>query len=496
MSISKEVYNLLQATVGKEWVSDDPAVCEADRYCSLGTGTDEKRRPAVSVLPSSTEEVQAIVKIANKYNIPFLATSTHFTPYVFCEKDDMMFIDLKRINEMKIDFENMYAVVGSGTNFSDLQAELFKKGLFTFLPGCGGQCSVVANTINMGDAPLGWRLGLGYQRLLGIEWVLPNGEILKMGSLSTNDDYFWGEGPGPDLRGLLRGCSGHKSKMGIVTRIGVKVFPFVKEKLEPYGLGCHTFLKLPENRFKWFNIRFNKREDAVKAMIEIGKCELGLVLMTVPPVFMAIARSRGDGCGGYWERWNSMVPKLDPESEMIRVLLYGIGSEKRLAYEENVLMDIVSEFKGSAREGAPRDETNFMAADAICACVVGGKFISEISYESINQAVRYSKGINEITSRYVPRILDDKGTTNWISPYEIGYITKYEGLRMASVENADALNEWRKETHEYAAKAGAYTNIPEPEIFGPVWGNYQIWEEKFKKLFDPNNVSAPEKTRN
>ena len=124
----------------------------------------------------------------------------------------------------------------------------------------------------------------------------------------------------------------------------------------------------------------------------------------------------------------------------MRILLYGAGSNKRLEYEEKVLMDIVSEFHGSAREGPCRDETNFMAADAICACVVGGTFCSEVSYESINHAVRYSLKINEITSKYIPRILDDYGTTNWICPYELGYITKYEGLRMASVENGSALN--------------------------------------------------------
>lgn len=492
MSIPEEVFLKLQGIVGPEWVSNDPAICEADRYCSLSGGGDEKRRPAVSILPASTEEVQAIVKVINQYKIPFLATSSHMTPYVFCEKDDSIFIDLKRMNDMKIDYENMYAVVGSGVTYAALQAELFKKGLLTFMTGSGGQCSVLANNINMGDAPLGWRLGLGYQRLLGVEWVLPDGQLLKTGSFAMNgDDFFWGEGPGPDLRGLLRGCCGHHSTMGIVTKIGVKVFPFVQERLEPYGVGCHTYLKLPENRFKWFNVRFDKREDCVKAIIELGKCEIGLVVMTVPPVFMAIARSRGSGCAGYWETWNSMGSKINTKGEILRVLLYGIGSSKRLAYEQNVLMDIIKDCNGSGREGPPRDESNFMAADAICACVVGGKFISEISYESINQAVKYSVKVNEITSKYIPRILDDYGTTNWISPYEIGYITKYEGLRMSSIENGPVLEKWRQDVHEFAARGGCYTNIPEPELFSPVWGNYQVWEDKFKKVFDPNNVSAP-----
>lgn len=492
MSIPREAYSALQSIVGPEWISDDPAVCESDRYCSLAAPNDQRRRPAACILPSSTEEVQKIVITANQFKIPFFATSSHMTPYVFCEKDDTLFIDMKRLTEMTIDYENMYAVVGSGVTYSALQAELLKRGLFSFMTGSGGQCSVLANTINMGDAPLGWRLGLGYQRLLGVEWVLPDGQLLQTGSFAMNGgDYFWGEGPGPDLRGLIRGCCGHHSTLGIVTRIGVKVFPFVKEKLEPYGVGCHTFLKLPENRFKWFNVRFDKKEDAVNAIKEMGRSEIGLVVMTVPPVFMAIARSRGNGCAGFWETWNAMGPKINPQNEILRVLLYGIGSSKRLAYEQNVLNDIVTENHGSMREGPPRDESNFMAADAICACVAGGIFISEVAYESINQAVEYGVKINEITKKYVPHIIDDYGTTNWICPYELGYITKYEGLRMGSVADSAFLVQWHDEVHKFAAKEGAYTNIPEPEFFSPYWGNYQNWEDKFKKTFDPNNLSSP-----
>jgi len=491
MSIPKEAYQTLQSIVGPEWVSDDPAICEADRYCSLSSPSDEQRRPAASIEPESTEEVQAIVRVANMYKIPYVVTSTYYSPGTYCKKDDSILIDLKRMNQIEIDEDNMYAIVGPGVAFSALQADLFKRGLFTFVPGCGGQSSVVANTVNMGDAPLGWRHGLGYQRLLGVEWVLPDGELLKMGSLSMSNDYFWGEGPGPDLRGLLRGCAGHQARLGIITKIGVKVFPFVSEKLEPVGWGCHSFLTLPENRFKWYNIRFPNREDAINAIFEIGRCEIGLVVMTVPPIFFAVAKSRGLGCGGFWESWGGIGPKINPQNETVRVLLYGIGSNKRLEYEEKVLLDIVADYNGSAREGPCRDETNFMAADAICANVVGGRFSSMVSYESINHAVNFSRTVNEITDRYKPRILEDYGTTNWVCPYELGYIAKMECLRMSSVENRDALDQWHKDVHEFCATGGGYTIVPEDEVFGPVWSNYPEKEDRIRKAFDPNSVSAP-----
>jgi hypothetical protein len=492
MSIPREAYQTLQSIVGAEWVSDDPAVCEADRYCSLSIGSDEKRRPAASIEPKTTEEVQAIVKVCNRYKIPFVVTSTFYGAQTYCRKDDSILIDLKRMNKIEIDEKNQFAVVESGVPFAALQGDLMKRGLLTFVAGCGGQSSVLANTVNMGDAPLGWRYSLGYQRLLGVEWVMPDGEILKIGSLSMSDNYFWGEGPGPDLRALLRGCAGHQSRLGIVTRIGVKVFPFVSEELKPEGRAFHTTMILPPNRFKWFNIRFGKREDAINAMFEIGRCELGLVVMTVPPIFRGVARTRGVGCGGFWEFWKEAGPKLSRAQTDLRVMLYGIGSDKRLAYEEKVLLDIVKDYGGSAREAPGRDETNFMAADAICANVVGGRFSSEVSYESINQAERYSKVVDVITDKHRPPILQEYNTTDWVCPYELGYIAKMECLRMAAVEDNYALNEWKKDVEVACAEGGAFALVPDNNVFGPVWGNYPEKEDAIRGLFDPNQISSPE----
>ena len=495
MSIPREAYRTLQSIVGTEWVSDDPAVCEADRYCSAGGGIVDIQktvRPACSIEPASGAEVQEIVKTANRYGIPYIATSSFMMAETAPRKDNTILIDLKRMNNLEIDEENLYAIVEPGVCFSALQAELFKRGLFTFLPGSGGHCSVLANTITMGDAPSGWRHGLGYQRILAAEWVLPDGEMLKLGSRSMIKEFFWGEGPGPDLRGLLRGIVGQRARLGIVTKLGVKVFPFISEELEPEGWSFHTTLKLPPNRFKWYNIRFNSREDAVNTIYELGKCEIGLVVMTVPPLFRSIARSRGVGCGGFWEYWNEAGPKLNPNQEDLRVLLYGIGSDKRLDYEEKVLLDIVTTYNGSAREAPARDETNFMAADAICANVVGGRFYSQLAEDSIAHNVKFAQVVNEMTSKHTPPILQEYGTTNWLCPYELGYIAKMECLRMTDTEHFSEFMLLNQDCQEVFLKVGAYPFPPDLELMGSVWGNYPEKERRIKEAFDPNNVSNPD----
>ena len=72
-----EVYRALANVVGKEWISQDRALVETYSKLSLDAeGFLKKHRknpasiPACVVLPGSTDEVQSIVRIAHRYNVP------------------------------------------------------------------------------------------------------------------------------------------------------------------------------------------------------------------------------------------------------------------------------------------------------------------------------------------------------------------------------------------------------------------------------------------
>ena len=115
---------------------------------------------------------------------------------------------------------------------------------------------------------------------------MPDGELLRLGSLATGDDPFWGESPGPDLRGLLRGYTGLRGCLGIVTRMAIKTLPFQPERLEPTGISPNTALALPEKRVKWINFVVPSKEAQVEAMREIGHAEIGGAVTKVP-LFLA-----------------------------------------------------------------------------------------------------------------------------------------------------------------------------------------------------------------
>lgn len=488
MAITKEAYQALQSIVGPEWVSDDPAICEADCHCEavgiLFGGPPVP--PACSIQPGSAEEVREIVRLANRYRMPYIATSTFYSFTSSPSLDNSILMDLKRMTKLAIDDQNLYAIVEPGVSYSMLQAEAFKRGLFTFTPGSGAQCSVLANTVNAGDGPFGWRHGTeGYRRILGVEWVLPDGELVRLGSRATSKDFFWGEGPGPDLRGLLRP---HLSGgMGVVTRMAVKLFPFIPERLEPAGLGPQATLKLPEKRLKWWNVSYPSPEKAVELLRELGRCEIGLIAMTVPSLFTGIAAARRKGSTEA-KKAEAAAPAQETRA---RILLFGCTSEKHMEYEERVLLDIVAETGGSARPGRPSDFSWFMAADSISVAASEGVFASMVAVESIDHALKVAKMTDEIKRKYTPPLPPTVGSLAWYVAYELGHICKMESIIPGTIEDMHHLGALIKECIAEFIKVGACPAFLDPGICGPACYNFHEKLRMFKKAFDPNGVSNP-----
>jgi hypothetical protein len=221
--------------------------------------------------------------------------------------------------------------------------------------GGGAQASVIANLIGDGWSPLSHRIGLPHRRILGTEMVLPDGEILKMDLWRVGDDWFWGDGIGPDLRGLLRGYTGLRGCLGIVTRMAVKVLPFQPERLEPTGIAPNTALALPEKRVKWINYIMPSKEAQVKSMYEIGKAEIGGAVTKVPLFWRMIAKAE---CKEeFWDLWLKETPETVANFHIVRVLLIGFTNEEQLTYDENVLNDIMTELGGQPRRTKPSDES-------------------------------------------------------------------------------------------------------------------------------------------
>jgi glycolate oxidase len=235
MAWSKEVYRELEDIVGPRNISDDPAVLVTYQFpmavTSIHLGPFYRTyspRGAAVVLPGCTEEVQKIVKVCNKYKVKYKASSTFWGAMGYPNFEDTLQIDPRRMDRvLDIDTKNMYAIVEPYVIGVNLQAEAMRVGLNTHIIGAGGSCSPLASaTSYAGPGPDTPFMATGTENMLGAEWVMPDGELLRTGTLGSGLGWFYGEGPGPGVRGIIRGGLGARGAMGVFTKCALKLYPW------------------------------------------------------------------------------------------------------------------------------------------------------------------------------------------------------------------------------------------------------------------------------
>jgi glycolate oxidase len=503
MAMSKETYRVLEAIVGKDYISSDPVVCEGYRSgpggyeAGLGYERVMTKVPGCVIMPLTTEEVQKIVKVCNRYKIPYVPYSTGwYGPRSHCHVEDELLIDLKRMGDFEIDEKHLYALVGSGVIYSQLQEEAMKRGCYIIVGGGGSQCSAIANMLGDGWSPLSYRIGLPHRRILGTELVLPDGELVKLGSLAVGDDPFWGDGFGPDLRGLLRGFTGLRGCLGIVTRMAIKLLPFQPEKLEPSGISPNTTLQLPPKRVKWINFTMPNKESMKKAMFEMARAEIGAGATKVPIFWRAIAKA---SCKEeYWNIWSKENEETISSFHLLRVLLVGFGSEEQLEYEEKVLNDIITELGGEARRTRPTDESWFKNADSAGMWLMCGGYVSvDYVIETLEHSIPHGENYAELKRKFTPPLMPDYGDPGWFQSFELGHQGYSEFLVYWDPDvNTDGVDHFYLETSKENIRKRFYTSLLGPHqplyLTGPAYGpNYHKWLLKTKDEFDPNFLCHP-----
>ena len=197
--------------------------------------------------------------------------------------ENSILLDLKRMNRiLEIDTKNMHAVVEPYVSVFRLQMELAKQGLFLGPISAGPEAGVIASScchFGSGNTQV-FTGGLG-RNVLGCEWVLPTGELLRMGSAETGNGWFSADGPGFGLRGILRGHSGANGGNGVITKVSHKLYPWYgppEWELVGSPPGMKQLEKIPDG-FKFFVFTFPTEEVMYDAVREVGQAEITYSIM-------------------------------------------------------------------------------------------------------------------------------------------------------------------------------------------------------------------------
>jgi len=215
--------------VGKDWVftSDEDLFPYKDAYSPL-RDRKEDRSASAAVAPASVEQVQAVVRVANKYKIPLYTISTGknlgyggSAP----NQSGSVVLDLKRMNRIiEVDESNAYAIVEPGVSYFDLYNYIREKGLKLWVdvadPGWG---SVLGNAVDHGVGHTLSRFRDHFAAHCGMEVVLANGDLVRTGMGALPGSKTWAQyrhGMGPVVDGIFS-----QSNFGVVTKIGMWLMP-------------------------------------------------------------------------------------------------------------------------------------------------------------------------------------------------------------------------------------------------------------------------------
>ncbi|MEJ1966642.1 MAG: FAD-binding oxidoreductase [Gammaproteobacteria bacterium] len=227
--LSRDAFGAALAAFERVLGKDRVLATDEDRetYLDLyAPGNEITHAPSAALVVSSTEEVQQVVRLANKHRIPLWPISRGKN-YGYGGSAPAMpgtvMLDLTRMKRiLEVNAGLGYCVIEPGVGFFDLHEHLARNGipLWMGIPG-NAWGSVLGNALERGfsAAPYGEHSA----SLCGLEVVLPDGELVRTGSGAMTNSATWplfksGFGPAWDQMFV-------QSSFGIVTKAGFWLMP-------------------------------------------------------------------------------------------------------------------------------------------------------------------------------------------------------------------------------------------------------------------------------
>ena len=209
----KPIIKQFEAIVGKNGVvqrREELITYECDGLTSY------RQRPAVVVLPRTTEQVAEIVKICDRAEIPFIArgAGTGLSGGALPIENCVLIVTALMRQIIDIDLENQRVVVQPGV-INNWVTQAVSGAGFYYAPDPSSQiiCSIGGNVAENSGGVHCLKYGVTTNHVLGLKLVLPDGSITDVGGQIP-------EMPGYDLTGVFVGSEG---TLGIATEITLRI---------------------------------------------------------------------------------------------------------------------------------------------------------------------------------------------------------------------------------------------------------------------------------
>ncbi len=210
----------LRAIVGPENIATE----KQDLICYGYDATQMEFLPSAVVHPANAEETAAVLRLANQRRFPVFprGAGSGFTGGALPKAGGVVLVTTRMNKILRIDTENLIAEVEPGVVTEEFQKAVEKLGLFYPPDPASLKFSTLGgNVAENAGGPRCVKYGVTKDFVMGLELVLPTGEIIRTGTETYKAVV------GYDLTRLLCGSEG---TLGIITKIIFKLLPLPEAK--------------------------------------------------------------------------------------------------------------------------------------------------------------------------------------------------------------------------------------------------------------------------
>lgn len=506
-----EVSQALQSIVGEAHVSNDPnVICSYAWNGGVGSMPGPKflkNWPIAVVLPSCTEEVAAIIKCCVSRGLPFRPLSSgNGGTYLSASKNTVV-IDLCRMNRLiKMDATNQMAVIEPYVTAGRLQAEAMKVGLTCHIVGAGPSHSPLASATSfLGVGITGASTGANFRNIMGIEWVTPQGEIVRIGSLGGDDDWFSEEGPGPGLRGMIRGLIGANGGLGVFTRIGYKLYPWAgPEKLTMTGQSPLKGMTIDPN-MRLFLPVWDTVEQMRDASFRLNRSGVAFALLRMPPSHIGWTLTPDNAEYARQRESGTLAQCARPENRFAWQVLTIGHSPGEAAYQQKTIEHIV-ESTGGRMIAVEQNDAEVLVRTLVTSLYVsrvfrgagsgGTSFGVMETFNLLPDVIRASENIMEKDRAPGRSFAADGKEGCWVWPTESRQLWTENifASQAGTIKGIGAA--WKGflrhlNTVDRNPRLGlmAFMAGPLIELFGPRYSNVANWMRRIKRHVDPAGLA-------
>src|SRR5216684_3031455 len=211
--VDAHILQKLRSIVGERGLISSPE--ELHTYECDGL-TNFRVMPRAVLLPTSTKQVQAILRVSHREKIPFVArgSGTGLSGGALPVENGIVIV-LTRMNRiLEVDLPNARVVAEPGVLNLDVTGRVQSQEFF-YAPDPSSQsvCSIGGNVAENAGGAHCLKYGFTTTHVLGLEVALPDGSLIHLGGKTL-------DAPGYDLAGVFVGSEG---TLGIATKIILRV---------------------------------------------------------------------------------------------------------------------------------------------------------------------------------------------------------------------------------------------------------------------------------